>query len=110
MKRTPMKRRPRKPKAGTDKAYREWVLRQPCIVTGPMRGDWDDPRSPTVEGHHVRAMTGMGVKPPDRRMVPVLRSIHQRMQGRDRWWREEYAIDIEAVIERLNKEYEEHRT
>jgi hypothetical protein len=78
-----------------DSGYRAFILAKPCCVTG---------RRP-VEGHHVRRMTGMGVKPSDYRMVPVWWGLHPEIQGRDRFWWGERGIDIEQVIRELNEEF-----
>lgn len=99
--RTPIRKRARRPKRILDPAYLEWVGTLPCIVTG----------SRPSERHHVRRLGipgggSAGVRPDDRRAVPVCRPVHREVQGRDAFWWGWHGIDIEATIRELNERYE----
>lgn len=95
MRRVPFRRKRRPPRRIVDPEYRAFILAKPCLASK---------RRP-VEGHHVRRMTGMGVRSSDYRMVPIWWKLHGEVQGRDRFWWEEHGIDVEAEIRRLNEEF-----
>jgi len=69
----PMRRRPKPDKRDkAEKAYWDWLLDQPCVVTG-VRG---------IERHHVRKSVygaGMGLKPSDWFAIPISSEIHHRI-------------------------------
>lgn len=104
MKRTKPKAKRAKLRRGrvSDPAYREWILRQPCIVTG--RRD--------VTGHHVRRF---GSPKDDRRMVPLVAQLHMRgcelpgipcVERGKRVFEAAHGVDLEAEIVRLNALWE----
>jgi len=88
-----------KPKRGyvSDRAYREWLHTQPCIVHGEACGRW-------VEMHHV------GRPRNDLRSVPLCSGLHR--EGPDavhrisrRAFEQKFTVCFEDEIRRLNEEY-----
>ncbi len=65
-----IKRKPRRPRRGDDKAYLAWLRTLPCVSCG---------RAPPSEASHVTinlGIRGIGLKTPDRHAVPHCRSCH----------------------------------
>jgi hypothetical protein len=93
-----------KPRRGSvkDPAYREWILAQPCIVTGRL----------DVTGHHVRRF---GSLKDDRRMVPLVAELHMLthevtkhapcVERGKAVFEQHWKVDLEAEIERLRAKY-----
>lgn len=74
-----------------DPAYLKALRDQPCIVTG-RRATEDE----SVVPAHLRcASGGMGLKPDDRHVLPLLNSEHQEQHrtGELPYWRERIADD-----------------
>lgn len=92
-------RRLRKRPREQDAEHLRWVRTLPCLLTG---------RRDTVEAAHVRypdpryakPETGMGVKPHDRWVVPLVRDLHregpesQHDSNERAWW---YARRVDPV-------------
>ena len=100
MKRTPMSRRSKKQKREVDREYIQWLHRLPCLVCGAL----------PVEAHHVYDGS-YGIRPPDRRAVPLCRLHHSRdskasIHVLGKRFGPEYGIDVEAEIKRLNEKHE----
>lgn len=73
LKRTALRRKPRRPKPGDEPRYKAWVKTQPCCVGG-LRCGRADP-------HHLidgkgDARKGMGQTAPDRYLLPICREHH----------------------------------
>lgn len=110
-----------------DEPYRQWILLQPCIVSGLLGAGTGYatpfgfrrsrnillPYSWFVTGHHVRFCGGPRV---DRRMVPLVDFLHMRghevsgqpcVERGKKIFEEFWHVDLEAEILRLNKKYDE---
>lgn len=72
------KRKPRKPRAGDDRAYLQWVKTQPCALCG----------MPADDAHHIIGMGfgGMGMTAPDLLTIPVCRADHGRIHADPELW------------------------
>ena len=74
-----------------DKAYRDWVHRQPCVgleafpgVCGHFCGP--PPYPVKVQQSHARDMTGVGRKEPEKRSVAMCPRLHQRWEEHNGWF------------------------
>jgi hypothetical protein len=74
LKRTAMKRKPRRPKPGDEPRYKAWVKTQPCCVGG-LRCGKADPHH-LIDGNGD-AGKGMSQTAPDRYLLPMCRVHHE---------------------------------
>lgn len=102
LKRTSLKRKPRRPKPGDDPAYKAFVKAQPCCVGGKRCGK--------VDPHHLidgkgDAKKGMGQTAPDRFLLPICRRHHDAFhdgKGFCRGWDAAQRLTFqEQEVERL---------
>jgi hypothetical protein len=83
--RTPLKRngyivrkRPRRlSRAGADPAFVAWLHTQPCVAREIWHSHICRGR---IEQSHLRSMTGMGIKEPDKQSVPMCGSLHRQWE------------------------------
>ena len=69
------KKAPRRLKrAGSDREYLAWLHTQPCVLF-PLYPLHEC--SGGIQASHLRSMTGMGLKEPDRHAIPMCRSLHE---------------------------------
>lgn len=70
------RRRPRRlSRAGSDPAYLAWLHAQPChLDAGYMYHEHCEGR---IEAAHLRDMTGLGLKEPDRNAIPLCSLAHR---------------------------------
>jgi hypothetical protein len=67
---------------GADRPYIAWLHTQPCVLTG-LLSNW----SGGIQASHIRRQTGLGLKPPDRQALPMLRSVHEDWEQRKGFFR-----------------------
>jgi hypothetical protein len=73
-----VKRRPRRlSRAGADPKYRDWVRAQPCVFSGLP----DHECQGRIEQSHERHHTGLALKAPDKRSVPMCSELHRQWEG-----------------------------
>lgn len=73
LKRSAIKRRPRKAKPGDDPAYLAWVRTLPCLIGHECVG--------RVEAHHSTASRGLGQKTTDRETMPLCAAHHNQFHN-----------------------------
>lgn len=124
MKRSPLKRKPRKKQPGDDPAYLRWIRALPCLICAKLDGlPGDVPllmflivgQSYRQKSHTEAAHVGSrayGRKCPDRQTLPLC--IEHHREGPDshhklgkKFW-ERHAIDRDAMIAALNTAYERY--
>lgn len=108
------RRRPGKPRRGRlhDKQYLVWIATLPCIACYPawFKIDWPDRQQSPTEAAHVGVIRGLGQKASDRETVPLCGEHHRtgpkahHVLGRNFW--DVHALDREAIIRRLNEEFD----
>lgn len=86
-----------KPQRIENKAYKDWIVSLPCLVT--RRPGPSDPHHVPQRGHGAKSQ-----KADDMRCIPLCHEKHVELHqvGRDTF-SERYSLDYEPVIERLNK-------
>jgi len=104
MKRTPIKRRRRKPRPVDDPVYLDWLRSRPCRVCGAR-----------VTSPHHRLGAGMALRAPDREAMDLCGdgvrgchgSIHSLMWGPFAGWtREQRRAFEDEAVRQLQREYE----
>ena len=75
LKKTRLRRRATRPRKGADPAYVAWIHTQPCIG-GMLAHLSNHDCAGRVEQSHLRSMTGMGRKEPDRNSIPMCSRLH----------------------------------
>lgn len=102
LRRTPMKRRKRRPKPGDDPKYLQWIRERPCVCCGypaPSEAAHFGPRS-------------IGLKPPDRQTLPLCASCHRtgpkahHVLGSDALFADAHGLYIHAMMANLSESYE----
>ncbi len=93
-------------RAGKDREYLEWVHTLKCVVGFECWGK--------VQAHHS-GERGMSQRAPDRTALPLCELHHSRLSpvsihtlGKPFW--SKFGIDKQALIERLNKQFDERTT
>ena len=72
-----VRKRPRRlSRAGADPAYVSWIHTQRCV----MHGKDSHACSGRIEQSHLRNMTGMGRKEPDKQSAPMCTSLHRQWE------------------------------
>jgi hypothetical protein len=81
--------------------YKAWIISLPCLIT--RRPGPNDPHHVPKKGHAAE-----GQKTDDTRCIPLCHRLHVELHtiGRDTF-AAKYGLDYEAIIERLNKLWEE---
>ena len=104
MKRTPLKRRPRKKQPEDDKLYLEWLHTLPCEL-------WPNPATVChgpIEAHHA-GDHGFGRRAPDRTAIPLCAKHHRHGEdaahklGKNFW--KHHNLDRDRIISELNERY-----
>lgn len=105
LKRTVMKRKPRRARAGDDPKYKAWIRSFPCVVPGLRPCKRADP-------HHIidgrgEQRKGMGQTAADKDCFPLCRAHHEDLHhgtGFCKFWtKEKRRIFQEQEIERFNE-------
>ena len=98
MTRSPIKRKPRRPKSGDDPKYLKWIREQPCVVPGCAGGWWRH-----VEAAHF-GQRSIALKPPDAEALPLCASHHRigpkahHVLGSDRLFEQAHGINLGELI------------
>lgn len=102
LKRTALRRKPRRPKPGDEPAYKAWIKTLACVVSGKRCGRTDP--------HHLidgkgEARKGMGQTAPDKFLLPMCRDHHDQFHDRRgfcRGWDDTRRLTFqEQEVERL---------
>ena len=82
-------RKKRKPRAGDDCAYLDWVKTQPCVLCG----------GPADDAHHItgRGFGGMGLTAPDLLTMPVCRADHNLIHESPAHWDWQYEWVVKTI-------------
>lgn len=93
-----------------DPAYRDWIRRQVCVITGLRHGQgWVDARGRRrIARIHPSHLRSRGAGGPDRgNLVPLLSTLHREQHRIGiRTFQAKYAIDLAAHAVRLDAVYE----
>ncbi len=106
IKRSALKRKPARKRAGADPGYLQWLRTRPCLLCP--RGMQGGP----IEAAHV-GVRGLGQKCPDSQAVPLCAAHHrtgkqaQHLLGRKFW--EFHNLDRDAEIGKLRELYGRER-
>lgn len=98
MKRSQIKRKPRRPKPGDDPAYLRWIREQPCVVPRCSEGWYR-----VVEAAHFGTRS-MALKPPDAQTLPLCAWHHRigpvahHVLGSDKLFEQAHGINIDELI------------
>lgn len=92
--------------AGEDEGYRVWIKSLPCLICQKQQTE----QTSHTEGHHAGQNHGLRQKPHDRTLLPLCGVEHHRegpesVQKLGKRFEEVHGIDIDAEIQRLNREY-----
>ena len=121
MKRSYIKRKPRRPKPGDDPKYLKWIREQPCVVCtrskaemGPREWDASGPWRGCIDpAHFGRRYTAL--KPPDKQALPVCRWHHRYAAnshhglGSDDLFERAHGINIGELIAEHRARYESQK-
>ena len=106
MKRSPIKRKPRRPKPGDAPKYLQWIREQPCVVPGCAEG-WSRSVDPAHFGRRYTAL-----KPPDSQALPVCRWHHtlsptaHHVLGSDKLFEQAHGINLVELMAEHRARYE----
>jgi len=84
-----------------DEQYSNWVLEQPCIITGSYN---------VSKPHHIRlaGYCGTGMKPPDIFKMPITYKIHIEFHTLGALtFEQKYRITRDEILTKLHKRFEE---
>jgi len=115
MKRSPIKRKPRRPKPGDDPKYLKWIREQPCVVCDrelallfePETWIWRNIIDPAHFGSRAIAL-----KPPDSQALPLCRWHHQHaptahhVLGSDKLFEQAHGINLAELMAEHRARYE----
>lgn len=105
MTRSPLKRKPRKKRAGDAPAYLAWLHTQPCQLWPSLLTVCAGP----IEAHHA-GDRGLSQRAPDRTAIPLCARHHRHgkdsahVLGKNFWNR--HGLDRDSIIKTLNERYE----
>lgn len=112
LKRSALKRKPRKKQPGDDPKYLEWIRTLPCWVCSstPDIARLAHPELRRVEAHHA-GDHGFAQKAPDRTAIPLC-AYHHRLSmysahllGKNFW--KHHNLDRDQIIKELNERYDQ---
>lgn len=107
MKRSYIKRKPRRPKPGDDPKYLRWIREQPCVIGGCV--EWF---ALGVEAAHF-GRRSIALKPPDSQVLPLCPWHHRvgpwahHHLGSDNLFEQAHGINIDELIAEHRARYEE---
>ncbi len=94
MKRTALKRKPRRPKPGDDPGYKRWLVENcrcvVCVKMGLDPREYATWQYATIDPAHTGRNAGRGLKAPDRHCAPLCRHHHDE---RDKGIAGKFAFD-----------------
>ncbi|MCL1485144.1 MAG: putative HNHc nuclease [Marinobacter sp.] len=90
-----MKRRAkRKPRAGDNRSYLDWVKTQPCVIC----------QRPADDPHHIigAGLSGMGMTAPDLLAMPVCREHHNEIHESPDLWARQFEWVVRTIAKAVS--------